>query len=157
MKRLNADGNPFRFHLLAREKELLAALLARYPVAPATFQRLIGGETARIQSAQQELEEALAGRKNENLRQLQTLLHTEECLRRDETGYCLTVMVAQMNWLLEVLNEVRVGSWLKLGRPDSLEQLRSARSKTTLRDLYTMEASGYFQMVLLEALNHRVN
>ena len=157
MKRLDADGNPFRFHLVAREKELLAALLARYPVAPATFQRLSGGETARIQSAQQELEEALAGRKKENLRQLQTLLHTEECLRRDEAGYCLSLTVAQMNWLLEVLNEVRVGSWLKLGQPHSLEQLRRTRNKATLRDLYTMETSGYFQMVLLEALNHRVN
>ena len=153
MTRLDTDGNPFRFHLGADEKKLLAGLLALYPATPASFQRLGGGETAQMRVAQQVLEEALADRKTENQRQLQTLLQTETCLRPDETGYGLTLTGPQMTWLLEVLNEVRVGSWLKLGKPDSPEKLRLVKGKVQLRDLWVMEICGYFQMALLEALN----
>ncbi len=158
MKRLDADGNPFRFQLAAQEMELLIGLLSLYPVAPAAFHKLNGDQTARVQAAQVELEEALTERKAENQRQLHTLLQTDECLQRVPPDCTLTLTSTRMNWLLEVLNEVRVGSWLRLGQPDSPERLRLAQSnEANLRPLWAMELSGYFQTALLEALHPRAN
>ena len=154
MKRLDADGNPFRFQLEGQEMKLLTGLLTLYPVAPATFQKLSGDQTAQVRAAQPVLEAALAERRAENRSQLQALLHADECLQRDPAVRTLTLTTAQMTWLLEVLNEVRVGSWLNLGRPDNPERLRLAQQNTNLRELWAMELSGYFQMALLEAMNH---
>ena len=56
-----------------------------------------------------------------------------------------------MEWLLQVINDVRVGCWVKLGRPE-LEPVR--RKKLTADEARTMSAlelSGFFQMVLLGA------
>jgi hypothetical protein len=58
-----------------------------------------------------------------------------------------------MTWLLEVLNEVRVGSWLNLGKPDNLDRVLLAQDEANARSLWSMELSGYFQMALLAALN----
>ena len=63
----------------------------------------------------------------------------------------LTLNGEQMEWLLRVLNEIRVGSWVRLGRPE-LEAVRKIRpTNEQARFLASMELSGYFQSALLEA------
>jgi len=64
-------------------------------------------------------------------------------------GFHLRLSVAQMDWLLQVLNEVRVGLWVKAGRP---EQPRSMVLGGHLEPALTMELCAHFQMVLLGAL-----
>jgi hypothetical protein len=50
---------------------------------------------------------------------------------------------------MQVLNDVRVGSWVILGSPDKKPAELNA---TTAPHFLAMEMAGYFQMQLLEAL-----
>lgn len=57
-----------------------------------------------------------------------------------------------MEWLLQVLNDVRVGTWVSLGRPDPQTKHKLKPTAKNLHRLAIIELSGTFQMVLLEAL-----
>ena len=65
----------------------------------------------------------------------------------------LTLTGEQMEWMLRVLNEIRVGSWVRLGRPE-LEAARKINLTGAQTRLFTaMELSGYFESALLEAFS----
>jgi hypothetical protein len=58
-----------------------------------------------------------------------------------------------MEWLLQILNDVRVGCWVKIGRPE-LEPLRKTQlTADESRALSALELSGFFQMILLGAFD----
>ena len=67
---------------------------------------------------QQLLDEALAEQRAENRRQLQALLADPRRFAHTETGARLSLSPAEVEWLLQVLNDIRVGSWVRLGSPD---------------------------------------
>jgi len=56
-----------------------------------------------------------------------------------------------MEWMLQLLNDVRVGCWVKLGRPELEGVPKRHLTGQAARDMTALELSGYFQMVLLEA------
>jgi hypothetical protein len=61
----------------------------------------------------------------------------------------MTLSAADVEWLLQVFNDVRVGSWVHLGLPE--ERI----AKLTLENaphLWAMEMAGYFESQLLKAL-----
>jgi hypothetical protein len=74
-------------------------------------------------------------------------------LREDKSGYRLSLDAQQLEWLLQVLNDVRVGSWILLGCPDTDEGQQREITLKTARYYLVMEFAGYFQSVLLDALN----
>ena len=63
-----------------------------------------------------------------------------------------TLTGEQMEWLLQVLNDMRVGCWVKLGRPE-LEPAppRKLRRRESPPPCPPSNSSGFFQMVLLGA------
>jgi hypothetical protein len=61
----------------------------------------------------------------------------------------------QMEWLLQVLNDVRVGTWVNLGRPDAESKEKLEPTEENLRGLAMMELCGFFQMTLLEAMESK--
>ncbi len=56
----------------------------------------------------------------------------------------------RVNWLLEVLNEIRVGHWHQLGSPDIDETVLTPEN---IEQYISMQLCAEFQMVLLDALN----
>jgi len=56
-----------------------------------------------------------------------------------------------MEWLLQVLNDIRVGSWLILGEPDEKQGKPIALNDDNARYYAAMEFCGLFQMMLLDA------
>ena len=56
----------------------------------------------------------------------------------------------EIEWALQALNAVRVGSWRRLGCPESLEDLGS---KEPSQDYFMMEVCGMFQSCFLYALD----
>ena len=56
----------------------------------------------------------------------------------------------EAEWLLEILNDIRVGSWLALGAPEDLESLRVGEEPSI--DLLFMELAGFFQMQIIHAI-----
>ena len=59
-------------------------------------------------------------------------------------------LAAEVEWLLQVLNDVRVGSWLALGEPERGQE--PAVTAQNARYLLALELCGLFQSVLLAAL-----
>jgi hypothetical protein len=150
MKLLQSTKTRLVFHLGQREERLLLRVLKRYPCVPPAHQLL--SKLARLPDAeanQQLLEEALAEQRTENKKQLEALLADPRRFARTETGARLSLSPARTEWLLQVLNDIRVGSWIMLGSPDKKPaELTAANAPHFL----AMEMAGYFQMQLLEAL-----
>ena len=151
MKFLRTGRNGHVFHLGQREKLLLLQTLKLYPLVPATHHRLsqqVSGPEAA--ENQQLLETALAEKRQENRRQLLAMMKEPERFRELKSGFQITLTPAQVEWLLQVLNDVRVGSWLLLGEPEHGEE--PAITAQNARYLLALELCGMFQSVLLAAL-----
>ena len=150
MKLIRSTNGKFVFHLSQRDKLLLLQVLKLYPRIPSASQPL--SKSTRLpdrESNQRLLDEALAEQRAANKKQLETLLTDPRRFADAETGCRLTLSQSDMEWLLQVLNDIRVGSWVLLGSPEEkLEQL----TVTTAPHFWAMEMSGYFQMRFLEAL-----
>jgi hypothetical protein len=80
---------------------------------------------------------------------LQTLLADPHRLDRTDLGARLSLSPAEAEWFMQVLNDIRVGSWILLGSPDG-KPLELTPEKAP--HFVAMERAGYFQMQLLAAL-----
>ena len=151
MKLLRSDKSGLTFHLGRREQSLLLETIKLYPLVPAAHHRLSkSGSGAKHNENQQLLESALAGQRRENRRQVLAMVNEPERFRAVKSGFELTLTPPQAEWLLQVLNDVRVGSWLALGEPDESEPPEV--TETNAHFLLALELSGLFQSLLLEAL-----
>jgi hypothetical protein len=138
------------FHLGRREQQLLLAVLKLYPCIPPAHQPL--SKSAGLpdpEASQQLLDEALAEQRTESKRQLQALLSDTQRLQEHPDGWRLSLSASEVEWLLQVLNDIRVGSWVSLGSP---EKKLGKLTKTTAPRLWAMEMAGFFQMDLLHAI-----
>ena len=152
MKLETADNSNLVFHLGKREKVALCQLLDRYPLIPESY-HLTGQWSAGDNHASQRLiEEALVEQRQENRRQLQSLLNSPERFISAGSGWQLTLSRAEADWLLQVLNDVRVGSWIQLGSPDPKTKKRLRLTADSASLFWSMELCGHFQTVLLAAL-----
>jgi hypothetical protein len=153
VKLLKAEDNQFVFHISRREKQLLLELLKLYPVVKTNYQPLSkSASPGQVKIDQSLLEEALTLQHQENKRHLQTFLQETERFTENKSGFRFTLDSSQMEWFLQVLNDIRVGNWLALGSPDPAQKKAVEINQTNASRLWAMELSGYFQMVLLEAL-----
>jgi hypothetical protein len=138
------------FDLVRREEQLLLRVFKCYPCVPPAHQVLTkSSPTPNAEANQQLLDEALAEQRADIKQQLQALMADPRRFTHTETGARLSLSPPALEWLLQVLNDVRVGSWIKLGSPDKKPaELTAANAPHYL----TMETAGYFQMQLLGAM-----
>ena len=150
MKLIRSTKQQLEFRLGRREKQVLLDLLKLYPCLPAARQPLSkSGGLPDPATGQALLDEALAEQRQENRRQLQALLADPGRFREQETGWRLSLSPSDLEWLLQILNDIRVGSWVLLGAPE--ERLAQLDEKTAPH-YWAMEMSGQFQMQFLEAM-----
>lgn len=150
MKLVRSTKTRLVFDLSQREEQMLLRLLKLYPCVPAAHHVL--SKTSRLSDAaanQQLLDESLAEQRAQNKKQLQTLLADPHRLEHAESGARLSLSPAEAEWFMQVLNDIRVGSWILLGSPDG-KPLELTPEKAP--HFVAMERAGYFQMQLLEAL-----
>jgi len=144
----------FVFHISPREKDLLLAVLKLYPQLPASYHRLSRNPQTTGNAEQQWLEEAMEKEQQDHQKKLGHFFSNDRRYFKDSQGdFLFSLTGEQMEWLLRVLNEIRVGSWVRLGRPemDAVRKLRLAGAQARL--FSAMELSGYFQTNLLEAFS----
>ena len=151
MKLLRSGKTGFVFQLSPREKQLLLETLELYPLVPAAHHRLSSKDSQREADENQRLlEESLAEQREENRKQVQEILAQPERFRGVKSHFHLTLKHSDVEWLLQVLNDVRVGSWLALGKPEPGQF--PAVSQQNFRYLVAMEVCGAFESRLLSAL-----
>ena len=150
MRFFKTDGDHLVFQLGRREKDLLLELLKMYPVVPESHHRISNATDSPGMAANQKLlEEALAEHRNEKKAELQAMLDDPQRFRDSPSGYRLYLTPYQVEWLLQVLNDVRVGSWLALGSPDEKQGKQLHLDTSNARYLWAMELCGHFQVALL--------
>jgi len=140
----------FLFRLGRREKFLLLEVLKLYPRVPSAYLTISkSGKLPDKDSSQKLLEEALAEQRAENRHRLQTLVSNPARWTQTGDACQISLSMAELDWLLQVLNDIRVGSWIILGSPDERFE---AINPQTAPHLWAMEMAGSFQMYLLHAL-----
>ncbi len=150
MRLIRTDGDDLVFQIGKREKRLLVDVLKLYPLIPAWHHRVSrSGEGNLAKSSQKLLDEALADQRRENKKQLQTLINDEARFKANELGYEFSLNTSQVEWLLQVLNDIRVGSWLILGEPDEKNGKNVELSPENSNYVLAMEICGYFEGILL--------
>jgi len=156
VKFLKLDGDSFVFHLGRREKDLLLDVLKMYPLVPASHHRISAStDEPGTPGNQTLLEEALAEHRLENKKALDTMLQEPNRFQETPSGHRLWLTAAQIEWLLQILNDVRVGSWLTLGSPDEQQGKRLRLNLQSARYLWAMELCGHFEYALLSAREPR--
>ena len=141
------------FKLVEIEREIFLEILKLYPLVPSSHQPLSksmkGSEAAE---AQHMLDEALAEQRAKHKAQIETWLQQKGRFRTTKAGCTVTVQRDETEWLLQILNDVRIGSWLLLGSPEDHHDPDEIDPELH-RIWAAMEVSGMFQMGLLYALS----
>ncbi len=152
MKLLRASKTRLTFRLSPREHHLFLQVLQLYPCIPPAHQRLSKAPaTGKLQESQRLLDEALAEQRAAHKQQIEALLNDPRYFTQVEKDWCLSISRADGEWLLQIFNDIRVGSWVNLGSP---EDIHSALNEKSAPDFWAMELAGLFQVHLLEALKH---
>jgi hypothetical protein len=150
VKLIRSTKGKFVFHLGQREKLLLLEVLKQYPLVSSASQPLTKfGKLPDQEMNQRLLDEALAEQRAQNKKLLGAFLADARRFTEAETGCRLTLSATDMEWLLQVLNDIRVGSWVLLGSPDEKFEKMSLE---TAPHFWAMEISGFFQSRFLEAM-----
>jgi len=150
VKLLKADKDRFQFQLDQKEKQLLFQVLGLYPLIPGSHQKLSKSETRP--DDQRLLEEALAAERQRHKRQVDVMLRSKTLFIEREGGCEFALKPSQIEWLLQVLNDVRVGAWLILGSPDGPAKTMAALNNKNAHYFWAMEAAAHFQMALVRAM-----
>ena len=154
MNLISADAGKYVFALSQREKLLFLELLRRYPVITKPYQPLSKTADAEaIKTDQELLDHALAADKLEHKKALDKLLGNSELFKDTDSGHNFTLDSSQVEWLLQVLNDIRVGSWRLLGSPDETGVHRLHVTGKNVPHVWAMEVAGFYQSTLIAAIN----
>jgi hypothetical protein len=149
---VRATKSSLVFHLETREKRVLVELLKLYPRIPTSYRRAPRQSGAAPPEASRKLlEESLAEQRAANQKQVRAWLNDQNRFEEDEAGCLLSFSPSQLEWLLQVLNDVRVGSWIILGSPEETREPGLINEKTAPH-FWAMDVAGMFQMQLLNAI-----
>jgi len=150
VKLLRVENDRHVFELSKGERDLLAIAVGFYPVIPSAHQRL--SKSSQPDEANQRLlDEALAEQRKENKKFAQDLLSNAARFRETEECVEMTLTAAEIEWLLQVLNDVQVGSWILLGSPE--KRPRFSLNSENARHVLAMDVACMFQSELLEAIH----
>jgi hypothetical protein len=150
VKLFRVENDRFFFQLVPREKELLEIVLRLYPVIPSGHQQLSKSSTPD-KANQRLLDEALAEQRKENKKLVEDLLASPERFRAHGDLIELTLTASEIEWVLQVLNDVHVGNWVLMGSPD--ERPRFSPVSENARFVVAMDLACMFQAEFLEAIN----
>jgi hypothetical protein len=150
VKLLRVENDRHIFELAKREKDLLAITLGFYPVMPSAHQRL--SKSSQPEDASQcLLDESLAEQRKENKKFARDLFSNPQRFRETEDAVEMTLSAAEIEWLLQVLNDVQVGNWILLGSPE--KRPRFSPHSENARHVLAMDLACMFQSELLEAIH----
>lgn len=150
---MRSNGESILFHLTTQERAALVETLETYPVVPPAHHSLSKElNDSRVAECQRLLDEALAEQRAANKSHLEAWLALPARFQKNKAGYRFTLLRTDCEWLLQVLNDIRVGHWLRLGSPEPGTLKPQNLDATQVRAWMVMELSGYFQMSILQAL-----
>ena len=156
MKLIRTKREKLVFEISLPEKRLLFEVLKLYPLISATHHRLSKtARSAKHDENQRLLEESLAAQREENRKNVRAMLDEPGRFQAAASGFQLALSGPEIEWLLQVLNDIRVGSWVALGSPDPEQGKTTTFDEKTVQRFRMMELAGAFETVFLDALSGR--
>jgi hypothetical protein len=139
-------------HLSKRELHLFRGLLSLYPCVPAAHARLtLKAPLPDAEANQLLLEEALVAHRETVRRQLVLMFEDPAKFRQQTKKAILRLSEGEVEFLLQALNDIRVGSWIQLGNPEWLPD-PSETDERGAPHAWAMHVVGHFQSQLLNGL-----
>ena len=155
MKLLSREGGRLVFQLGKRERTTLLSLLKHYPQLSAG-QHPMGRPPAEDDPARvvrEQLDHSLEEHRAEARRKLGAMLQDPNRFVSGKRGYALQLTAEEVELLLQILGEIRVGGWLALGAPDYEAGEQPNLTPETLPHYWATEMAGEFQSQIIDALN----
>ncbi|MDR3458237.1 MAG: hypothetical protein P4N60_12380 [Verrucomicrobiae bacterium] len=154
MKLIRKDGDEFEFEFAPVEKGLFFHLLGLYPAVPVSYHKLSKGWRIPQEAENQELlNEAIKAQRAERQQEIIALVKDPGRFTAGPEASRAVFKGGELEWLLQVLNDVRVGNWIAAGSPDLQEERKLRRDKKSLQHLMLMELAGGFEMLFLGAVS----
>ena len=154
MKFLGQNGDNFSLEFAAEEKSLLQHLFSLYPLVPATYHRLTKDrQLPQREENQQLLNDALKAQRQQNKKEVLALLNEPGRFAEKDGVSQATFSRADLEWLLQVVNDVRIGCWIALGSPGYEPKKKIAPGAEAMRHTMFMEIAGAFEMFFLGIIN----
>jgi hypothetical protein len=151
VKFLRLQNDRYFFKLGHREKDLFGFLLRLYPVIPSAHQPW-SKTSSKMDENQRLLDEALAEQRKENRQHVEKLLRDSKRFQEKGAGIEMNLSTGEIEWLLQVLNDVRVGNWILLGSPEEHPEFDPEAKDAPY--VIALGLASNFQMDLLNALQH---
>jgi hypothetical protein len=140
------------FQLSKNEMDWLVTILRFFPQRESPCYKITKGGAKELNTAQTLLNDALSQQRAEHERKLEKFLASPDRFRAEAPDQFRLVLTSeQLEWMLQVLNEVRVGCWMKLGSPELEKRPDRDLTPDEGRLMAALELCGFFQMVLLGA------
>lgn len=153
MRLVERAGDRWVFGLGMREKALLERLLQFYPMRPEGGATLSREGGPGWEDAEGLLRETLREQRDELGAWSRVRLSEGAALHRSGQGWHLALEGGEVERLLQVLNELRVGAWTRLGCPEDLDAASLAADAGRAPMYMIMMLAGQFEMDVLHALN----
>lgn len=123
-------------------------VLSQFPLRDRDQQISKFGSEEDLKDAQELLDEAMESRRKEARAELEIWLRADGQFNDAQDGKELVIRNDEREWLLQILNNVRVGAWQQLGEPEDLTDAFRSATEESIRNLTIMEMAGNFQSVL---------
>jgi len=152
MRRVASNARSWVFGLNERERDFLVAVLQAYPAVPHDYQPLSRESADRLSPEDEALlRDALLEHRAGGKTKVHRWLKGGARFRRADDEWRFSLARTDFEWMMQVLNDVRVGNWLRLGSPDDVHDPIELLQRDPAA-FFHMEAAGLFEMQLLEAV-----
>jgi hypothetical protein len=148
MKLLTQSKHGWRYQLSEVETQLLRNLLKWFPTTAAVAVRITKTDTdPKAAEREKLLNDSLAEHREELRRKARPLMGGDR-LNLRSGRYVLSVGLDDRETLLQILNDIRIGSWRALGQPEDLDPPPNP-SEGERAHHSLMNFAGYFECMLL--------
>jgi len=150
MKLVKQAKGSWQYLLNAMEASLLKDILKKFPVTGDVPARITKTDTDPKAAAREKLlNESLVEHRQALKRQAMDLLNANH-FKKTEPDYLFTLTSEEREILLQILNDIRVGCWVSLGKPESLEPPTTFPSALERARHNLMNLAGYFEHHLVD-------
>ena len=150
MKLVKQTRNGWQYQMDPPEADCLRSLLLQFPItanAPAKISRT--DSDPQTEDREKLLNESLADHRKELKKIARSLVGAGKIEVGDE-GWRLCINSEEREILLQILNDIRVGSWRALGEPEDLEIQTPVATEKEQVFYNIMNLAGYFEHNLLK-------
>ena len=149
MKLVKRSAGTWQYGLNPNEFGLLSHLLKKFPFTESVSAKISKtGKDSKSVEREKLLNESMAEHRKELKRQAVNLI-TDNKLKKHNKRHWLTLTAEDREVMLQILNDIRVGCWHSLGKPESSELQKLDGSAQELRHHSLMNLAGHFEQRLI--------